>query len=750
MKALFSCCLLAAVLADANTALADPLRCNLSGYRPQSGLEAASSNDLLTLTWDGDAGQQVRLRLGVENAVPIVREIALRKGSAPWVVIATDIAPEFSIASGFRRISNQQLQPLRALNVELTPEVIDRYKWDAFWDAPLDLDQSAPRTGGNPPPAAGVANQPGLPRKLEEVTRAAAVFKVSACDVKTNGARLEASFPGVTLGAFDGRLQFTAYKGTNLLRMEVVASTKQPSVAFKYDAGFKGLPIAPTSKVINVSPPPAVLATLNAPGAAPWSVSDWPSAPAGVLQPVKTLNRLLFAQLANGTIAAFPPPHTFFWAREIETNLGYAWYRKDSPTSFSFGVRQADKEEEERYEANFSLYSAPPGTVQRMPVYFYVGGGSAADAEKSALAFTRGDKYKPLPGYQVMANHFHMDFGSRLLASGSLDTKLPDLEALRQAGINIVSPTDRPNGNDRLEVLEAFFEGARRHSTSTFMILAAEEVSTLLGGHWDLLFPKPVYWTRERTANQPFVDKHPKYGTLYRVNTPAEMMEVVKRENGLIYMPHPRTKGSTGYPDVIKDSDHFKDARYRGVGWRWGMGLDLSEQRLSEKRVLPLLDDMNNWVADQPTPLKFIEAITETYQKKPGDDIYANNPVNYVKVARLPAPGDSSTIVDAMTRGDYFVTSGEVLIPSWQVEGSGRQRTIVADVEWTFPLEFVEVVWGDGKTTGSTIVAATELAPFGQRQFRIPFDAAGKKWVRFAAWDSAGNGALVQPVRIQP
>ena len=180
------------------------------------------------------------------------------------------------------------------------------------------------------------------------------------------------------------------------------------------------------------------------------------------------------------------------------------------------------------------------------------------------------------------------------------------------------------------------------------------------------------------------------------------------------------------------------------------MGLDLSEQRLSEKRVLPLLDDMNNWVADQPTPLKFIEAITETYQKRPGDDIYANNPVNYVKVARLPAPGDASAIVDAMMRGDYFVTSGEVLIPSWQVEGTGRQRTIVADVEWTFPLEFVEVVWGDGKTTGSTIVPATELAPFGQRQFRIPFDASGKKWVRFAAWDSAGNGALVQPVRIQP
>jgi hypothetical protein len=27
---------------------------------------------------------------------------------------------------------------------------------------------------------------------------------------------------------------------------------------------------------------------------------------------------------------------------------------------------------------------------------------------------------------------------------------------------------------------------------------------------------------------------------------------------------------------------------------------------------------------------------------------------------------------------------------------------------------------------------------------------SGKKWVRFAAWDSAGNGAFAQPVHITP
>src|SRR5262249_42895759 len=149
----------------------------------------------------------------------------------------------------------------------------------------------------------------------------------------------------------------------------------------------------------------------------------------------------------------------------------------------------------------------------------------------------------------------------------------------------------------------------------------------------------------------------------------------------------------------IKDTAHFLDPNYRGVGFRWGMGLDGSETRLCEYRCLPLFDDMNNWVADKPTPPKYMEAITEVYQQGYGDDTYANNPVNYVHIPSLPPPGDWTPIVDAMKTGDYFVTSGEVLISSWSLAGSGAVRKIIADVEWTFPLDFVEVVWGDGLKT---------------------------------------------------
>jgi hypothetical protein len=113
----------------------------------------------------------------------------------------------------------------------------------------------------------------------------------------------------------------------------------------------------------------------------------------------------------------------------------------------------------------------------------------------------------------------------------------------------------------------------------------------------------------------------------------------------------------------------------------------------------------------------------------------------------VPGPGDDwSPLLKALRRGDFFVTTGEILIPYYRVEGTGGRRTIAADVEWTFPLSFVEVVSGDGKKIDRQIVRATELGAFGSKRFTIPFDAAGKAWVRFAVWDSAGNGAFVQPV----
>jgi hypothetical protein len=141
----------------------------------------------------------------------------------------------------------------------------------------------------------------------------------------------------------------------------------------------------------------------------------------------------------------------------------------------------------------------------------------------------------------------------------------------------------------------------------------------------------------------------------------------------------------------------------------------------------------------------------DTYTKWPDDETYPLLAVNYVKLDRVPLFKEGwGTVIEAMRTGNFFGTTGEVLFHSYGVSGSGEHRVYTANVEWTFPLEFAELVWSDGNKVDRQIIAATDMPPFGSREFKIPFDVKGKKWVRFAVWDSAGDGAYTQPVSLSP
>ena len=229
-----------------------------------------------------------------------------------------------------------------------------------------------------------------------------------------------------------------------------------------------------------------------------------------------------------------------------------------------------------------------------------------------------------------------------------------------------------------------------------------------------------------------------------------DVQKMMDAEGAYWYHAHPRTKGTTGYPDLIFDKAWTKNDRYLGVAFKPGMGMDLSETRMCEWRCFDVADTMNNLYAGTGLRPKYIIADIDTYQKGPEDDLYPNFPVNYLRLDKVPGPDeDWSPVLAALRTGDFFVSTGEILIPAYRVEGTGDRRTIVADVEWTFPLSFAEVVWGDGKNIDRQIIRATDSAAFGTKRFTIPFDAKGKAWVRFAVWDSAGNGAFVQPIWLQ-
>ena len=141
MKAICSLVAAGMFTFSASAAHADPMSCNLSAYKRVAGLAAVSANDALTVTWDGDRGiRSCGCASASSSGTPTIQELAIRRNGGAWATLATNVTPEFRVVSGLRRMSNQQLTPLRGLGVELTPAIVDRYRWEPFWDAPLDLE----------------------------------------------------------------------------------------------------------------------------------------------------------------------------------------------------------------------------------------------------------------------------------------------------------------------------------------------------------------------------------------------------------------------------------------------------------------------------------------------------------------------------------------------------------------------------------------------------------------------------------
>jgi hypothetical protein len=134
--------------------------------------------------------------------------------------------------------------------------------------------------------------------------------------------------------------------------------------------------------------------------------------------------------------------------------------------------------------------------------------------------------------------------------------------------------------------------------------------------------------------------------------------------------------------------------------------------------------------------------------------------INYLRLARLPRYDDSwQPILDALRGGGFFTTTGEVLIRDFSVGGrasgetlnreANTQPVLEADLEWTFPLAFAEIVSGDGQKVYRNRIDLADTENFGTRKLRLPLAFNDRKWVRFEVWDIAANGAFTQPVWIE-
>ena len=88
MSALASATVTVALLAS--PLIADPLTCNLTGYKAQAGVTASVSDNTLTLTWDGEKSDEVRMRLTVEGGTPTIKDLAVRGKGGQWTTLAAN------------------------------------------------------------------------------------------------------------------------------------------------------------------------------------------------------------------------------------------------------------------------------------------------------------------------------------------------------------------------------------------------------------------------------------------------------------------------------------------------------------------------------------------------------------------------------------------------------------------------------------------------------------------------------------
>jgi hypothetical protein len=98
--------------------------------------------------------------------------------------------------------------------------------------------------------------------------------------------------------------------------------------------------------------------------------------------------------------------------------------------------------------------------------------------------------------------------------------------------------------------------------------------------------------------------------------------------------------------------------------------------------------------------------------------------------------------LDVLQEGKFFSTTGEVLITSFEA----KKNIASFNIRWTFPMNYAEIISGDGVKAYRNKINLDNTLPFGEKTIRLPLDLKDRKWVRVEAWDIAANGAFTQMI----
>ena len=513
---------------------------DLSAYHSESGVRVDTSGQSLHARWPISKSQFGFLELELSGEHPLVRRLGLEDDDDQTHVLLENVDPVTFITVGSR-------QGIRSKG------------WTVFFDK--------------------VHKRPYQTYQAD--------LEIQAVRVISQGSHTTVEINQLTAGPFRGKLCLTFYRGCELVHIEAALTTEQDRVAYLYDAGL-----------VAQSPSWNRLGWRDTTG----SLQRKPVQPADRLRILNVRHRSIVAESEAGSVALFPAPHQYFYPLDFSTNLGFTWYGRGMHEldRYGFGIRQ-HPEGDQRF---VPWVNAPPGSEQRLSFFCLLSRGSAADAADAVLRFTRHDRFQPLPGHITFTSHYHfahtMDVMGRRAAGKSTSFEPGFVSILKEMGVQIVHMAEfhgdgnpRDTGPKRLPQLQLMHQECERLSDENFLLLPGEEPNVHFGGHWMILFPKPVYWIMSRQADQPFVQQDSYYGTVYRIGNSDELLEMLERERGLAWTAHARIKSSHGYPDKHRHENFYLSDRWFGAAWK-AMPSDLSHPRLGQ-RVLTLLSDMDNW-----------------------------------------------------------------------------------------------------------------------------------------------------------
>ena len=193
---------------------------------------------------------------------------------------------------------------------------------------------------------------------------------------------------------------------------------------------------------------------------------------------------------------------------------------------FAWGVRQPPMGDK-RF---VPWVNAEPGSEQKLGVFLFPSKESGLTNLEVVKNYTRGDTFKPLPGYKTLSSHYHhehsMDVINQRAEQGITgipqELENPDfVEFFKRMGVDMVhmaefhfGRTPRLDTEERLAQLKVMHDEFSRLSDDTFLLIPGEEPNVHFGSHWLSLFPKPVNWVLNRNNDQPFEQDVPGIGKL--------------------------------------------------------------------------------------------------------------------------------------------------------------------------------------------------------------------------------------------